>query len=100
MSRDNAMDRWLKVGSDTFIAQLVVAGPGEECTAIEVLLRATDRREASRRLHDLGHHSVRFKGDHGSPLDEDVAAILTSAEETLWRPFGADEQWRPLPVEL
>lgn len=100
MSRDNAMDRWVKISSDAFIAHVVVDGPSEDCAANEILLRASNRAEATKRLHELGYHSVRFKGNHRQPLDTDIEQIQDSPEETLWRPFGAKDPWRPLPVAL
>lgn len=92
-SRDEGLNRWVKIDEHSFVASVVVADPSGRCASIEILVRAETRGAVVAKLKAIGHHSIRLVTNIGPPPPEDLSIILTSDSDMLWRPWREGESW-------
>ena len=79
-----------RVADKRIIARFHATDPFVDCGALDVLLVAESRTAAVQLAKSLGLRGIHLRTNPLPPTAQEVASLLASGQETLWRRFGDD----------
>lgn len=86
---------WVRLPDGAVAARFVGVQDDAGRAAIEVLVRAASRDEAVKRAKAVGLHHVKLHDNPHPPGPEEVAALLASGQDLVWRSFADTRGWQP-----